>query len=154
MIRGSREMKIWELIREIIVAAIFVGVAALTVYFLVLFIAIPFAVFFPQGNLGPLLILFGIGDILVRILWSIVIGFIAGVIARIVMPGPKTWKGFIFTTLLGSAGAFLVIFIGLAVGWYSWAKDPPIFSPTVGAFVVLFIWGRFAFVGKIRDHGI
>jgi uncharacterized membrane protein YeaQ/YmgE (transglycosylase-associated protein family) len=51
-------------------------------------------------------------------LWVIVIGFIAGIIARLVSPGPNKPSGFILTTVLGIAGAFLVTFIGQAIGWY------------------------------------
>ena len=52
------------------------------------------------------------------ILWIVVIGFIAGIIARMLSPGPNNPTGFILTTLLGIAGAFLATFIGQAIGWY------------------------------------
>ena len=51
-------------------------------------------------------------------LWVIIIGFVAGIIARLLAPGPNNPAGFILTTLLGIAGAFLATFIGQAVGWY------------------------------------
>jgi uncharacterized membrane protein YeaQ/YmgE (transglycosylase-associated protein family) len=53
-----------------------------------------------------------------NIIWIIIIGFIAGLIARVLSPGPNEPKGFILTTLLGIAGAFLATFIGQTVGWY------------------------------------
>ena len=53
-----------------------------------------------------------------NILWIIVIGFLAGVIARFLAPGPNNPQGFILTTILGIVGAFLATFIGQTVGWY------------------------------------
>ena len=53
-----------------------------------------------------------------HILWVIIIGFVAGIIASLLAPGPNNPAGFILTTLLGIAGAFLATFIGQAVGWY------------------------------------
>ena len=53
-----------------------------------------------------------------NILWIIVIGFVAGVIARFLAPGPNNPQGFILTTILGIVGAFLATFIGQTVGWY------------------------------------
>ena len=52
------------------------------------------------------------------IIWIIVIGFIAGIIARFLSPGPNKPSGFILTTVLGIAGAFLATFIGQTIGWY------------------------------------
>jgi uncharacterized membrane protein YeaQ/YmgE (transglycosylase-associated protein family) len=53
-----------------------------------------------------------------NIIWIIVIGFVAGIIARFLSPGPNEPRGFILTTLLGIAGAFLATFIGQTIGWY------------------------------------
>ncbi len=52
------------------------------------------------------------------ILWIIVVGFIAGLIARFLAPGPNNPSGFILTTILGIVGAFLATFIGQAIGHY------------------------------------
>ena len=52
------------------------------------------------------------------ILWIILIGFIAGIIARLLSPGRNNPSGYILTTVLGIAGAFLATFIGQAIGWY------------------------------------
>ena len=52
------------------------------------------------------------------IIWIIVIGFVAGIIARLLSPGPNNPSGFILTTVLGIAGSFLATFIRQAVGWY------------------------------------
>src|SRR5689334_237214 len=52
------------------------------------------------------------------ILWIVLVGFVAGLIARFLSPGPNSPSGFLLTTVLGIAGAFLATFIGQAVGWY------------------------------------
>jgi uncharacterized membrane protein YeaQ/YmgE (transglycosylase-associated protein family) len=52
-----------------------------------------------------------------NIIWIIIIGFIAGLIARVVSPGPNEPKGLILTTALGIAGAFVATFIGQTIGW-------------------------------------
>ncbi len=44
--------------------------------------------------------------------------FIAGVIAKFIMPGPNEPSGFILTTILGIVGAFVATFLGQAIGWY------------------------------------
>ena len=53
-----------------------------------------------------------------NIIWIIMIGFIAGIIARVLSPGPNELGGFILTTALGIAGAFVATFIGQTIGWY------------------------------------
>lgn len=78
------------------------------------------------------------------ILWIVVIGFVAGIIARLLAPGPNKPSGFILTTVLGIAGAFVATFIGQAVGWYRPDQGAGFIAATVGAIVVLFIWNRFA----------
>ena len=50
--------------------------------------------------------------------WIIIIGFVAGLIARFLAPGPNNPAGFILTTILGIVGAFVATWIGQAVGWY------------------------------------
>ena len=52
------------------------------------------------------------------ILWIIFVGFVAGIIARLLSPGAKNPTGFILTTVLGIAGAFLATFVGQAIGHY------------------------------------
>ncbi len=79
-----------------------------------------------------------------NILWIILIGFIAGIIARLLAPGPNNPTGFILTTVLGVAGAFVATFIGQAIGWYRLDQGAGLIGATVGALVVLFIWHRVA----------
>lgn len=78
------------------------------------------------------------------ILWIILIGFVAGIIARLLAPGPNNPSGFILTVVLGIVGAFLATFIGQAVGWYSPDQGAGLIAATVGALLVLFIWHRIA----------
>jgi uncharacterized membrane protein YeaQ/YmgE (transglycosylase-associated protein family) len=51
-------------------------------------------------------------------IWTIIIGFLAGVIAKFLMPGENEPSGFVLTTLLGVAGAFVATYLGQALGWY------------------------------------
>ena len=78
------------------------------------------------------------------ILWIIIIGLVAGIIARWLSPGPNTPQGFILTTVLGIAGAFLATWIGQAIGWYRPDQGAGFVAATLGAIVVLFIWNRIA----------
>ena len=77
-------------------------------------------------------------------LWIVLIGFVAGIIARLVSSAPNKPTGFILTTVLGIVGAFLATFIGQAVGWYAPDQGAGFIAATVGAIVVLFIWSRIA----------
>ena len=52
------------------------------------------------------------------ILWTIIIGFVAGVIAKFIMPGENEPTGFILTAILGIVGAFVATYLGQALGWY------------------------------------
>ncbi|HEX3504733.1 MAG TPA: GlsB/YeaQ/YmgE family stress response membrane protein [Xanthobacteraceae bacterium] len=78
------------------------------------------------------------------ILWVLIIGFIAGIIAKFFMPGPNNPSGFIMTTVLGIVGAFLATFIGQAIGHYGPDQGAGLITATLGAVVVLFIWHRIA----------
>jgi uncharacterized membrane protein YeaQ/YmgE (transglycosylase-associated protein family) len=86
-------------------------------------------------------------------LWIIVIGLVAGFIARLLAPGPNNPTGFILTCVLGIAGSFLATFIGQAVGWYGPGQGAGFIAATVGAVVVLFIWHRLVAKGTIPDPG-
>jgi uncharacterized membrane protein YeaQ/YmgE (transglycosylase-associated protein family) len=69
------------------------------------------------------------------IIWVIVIGFVAGIIARLLAPGPNNPTGFILTTVLGIVGAFLATFIGQAVGWYRPDQGAGLIGATIGAII-------------------
>ena len=87
------------------------------------------------------------------IIWIIIVGFIAGMIARYLSPGPNKPGGFVLTTILGIAGAFLATFIGQLVGWYRPDQGAGFIMATIGAILVLFIWNRLVASGTIRDLG-
>ena len=69
----------------------------------------------------------------------IVIGLIAGGIAKLLMPG-KDPGGCLITILLGIAGALLAGFIGKAVGWYEEGEAAGFVAAIVGAFIILFLY--------------
>ena len=76
------------------------------------------------------------------ILWTIIIGFVVGVIAKFIMPGDKTEpKGFILTAVLGIVGAFVATYLGQAVGWYNSGEGAGFFASIVGAIILLFLYG-------------
>jgi uncharacterized membrane protein YeaQ/YmgE (transglycosylase-associated protein family) len=88
------------------------------------------------------------------VLWIVLIGFIAGVIARLLMPGPNTPKGFVVTTILGVAGAFVATFLGELVGFYRPGQGAGLIGATIGALIILFVWHRLVASGVIPDHGL
>ena len=77
------------------------------------------------------------------IIWTIIIGFVAGILAKFIMPGDNEPKGFIVTTLLGIAGAFVATYLGQAVGWYRVGEGAGLIGAVVGAIIVLAVWGMF-----------
>jgi len=89
----------------------------------------------------------------VHILWIILIGLIAGVIARILAPGPNNPNGFILTTVLGIAGAFVATYLGQAIGWYRVDQGAGVIGAIVGALLVLFVWHRLVSTNTISDVG-
>ncbi len=75
------------------------------------------------------------------LLWIIVIGFLAGLIAKFIMPGPNEPTGFIMTTVLGIIGAVVANFLGQSLGWYRLGEGAGLVGAIVGAIIVLFVWG-------------
>jgi uncharacterized membrane protein YeaQ/YmgE (transglycosylase-associated protein family) len=74
------------------------------------------------------------------ILWTIIIGFVA----KLLHSGPNEPQGFILTTVLGIVGAFVATFLGQAIGWYRVGEGAGFIGATVGAIIVLVIWGMVA----------
>jgi uncharacterized membrane protein YeaQ/YmgE (transglycosylase-associated protein family) len=78
------------------------------------------------------------------IVWIIIIGFIAGVIAKLIMPGRNEPSGFILTTILGIVGAFVATYLGHVIGWYRADESAGLIGAIVGALIVLLVWGLIA----------
>lgn len=76
------------------------------------------------------------------IVWTIVIGLIVGLVARLLHPG-RDRMGFILTVLLGIAGSFIAGFIGKALGWYQPGEPAGFIASVVGAVLLLFLFTRF-----------
>jgi uncharacterized membrane protein YeaQ/YmgE (transglycosylase-associated protein family) len=70
------------------------------------------------------------------IIWTIIIGGVAGAIAKFLMPG-KDPGGFIITILLGIAGAFVASYLGQAIGWYRAGEGAGFIGAIVGAIIIL-----------------
>ena len=75
------------------------------------------------------------------ILWTIVLGFVIGVIAKLLHPGKEN-MGIIVTILLGIAGSFLAGVIGQAIGWYRAGEGAGFIASVVVAIFLLVIYGR------------
>jgi uncharacterized membrane protein YeaQ/YmgE (transglycosylase-associated protein family) len=88
------------------------------------------------------------------LLWIILIGFVAGIVARIFAPGPNKPAGFILTTALGIAGAFFATWIGQTIGWYRADQGAGFIAAALGAIAVLFIWNRLVAQGVVGDPGV
>jgi uncharacterized membrane protein YeaQ/YmgE (transglycosylase-associated protein family) len=78
------------------------------------------------------------------VVWIIIIGFIAGIIARFLAPGENKPSGFMLTILLGIAGAFVATFLGQFFGYLQPGEQVGFIGQIIGAIVVLFIWGMIA----------
>jgi uncharacterized membrane protein YeaQ/YmgE (transglycosylase-associated protein family) len=78
------------------------------------------------------------------ILWTIIIGFVAGVVAKFLMPGDNEPAGFILTTILGIVGAFVATYLGQALGWYGPGQGAGFIGAVVGAIIVLLVYGLVA----------
>jgi uncharacterized membrane protein YeaQ/YmgE (transglycosylase-associated protein family) len=74
------------------------------------------------------------------ILLTIIIGFVAGVIAKFLMPGDNEPSGFILTTILGIIGAFVATYLGQALGWYGPDQGAGLIGAVVGAVIVLLVY--------------
>jgi uncharacterized membrane protein YeaQ/YmgE (transglycosylase-associated protein family) len=83
------------------------------------------------------------------IIWIIIVGFVAGILARWLSPGPNNPSGFVLTVVLGIVGAFLATFIGQMIGHYGPDQGAGFITATIGAVVVLFIWNRLVASGVL-----
>ena len=76
------------------------------------------------------------------IIWTIIIGLVAGTIAKFLMPG-KDPGGFIITTLLGIGGAVVATYLGQLLGWYQEGEGARFIASTLGAILILFVYRMF-----------
>lgn len=79
------------------------------------------------------------GSAAMHILWTIIIGFLAGLVAKLITPG-RDPGGFIVTTLLGIVGAFVATYLGQAIGWYQAGQGAGFIGAVVGAVILLAIY--------------
>ena len=87
-------------------------------------------------------------------IWILVVGLIAGLIARFLLPGPNNPQGFVLTAVLGIAGAFVATWIGQSIGWYRPDQGAGIIGATIGALVVLVAWHRLVVQRIVNDPGV
>jgi uncharacterized membrane protein YeaQ/YmgE (transglycosylase-associated protein family) len=87
-------------------------------------------------------------------LWLILIGLLAGLIARFLLPGPNNPQGFLITIALGIAGSFLATFVGQSIGWYRHDQGAGLIGATLGAIVVLVLWHRLVVQRVVADPGV
>jgi uncharacterized membrane protein YeaQ/YmgE (transglycosylase-associated protein family) len=86
-----------------------------------------------------------------EIVWTIIIGLIAGIIAKFLVPGSRNEpSGFILTAILGIVGAIVATYLGQALGWYQPGQGAGLIGATVGAVIVLLVWGLIA--GRWRNE--
>lgn len=78
------------------------------------------------------------------IIGTLIIGFLAGVVAKFLMPGRNDPQGFVMTTILGIVGAFVASWLGQAIGWYGPGEGAGFIGAIVGAVIVLAVWGYFS----------
>jgi uncharacterized membrane protein YeaQ/YmgE (transglycosylase-associated protein family) len=75
-----------------------------------------------------------------HIIWTVLVGFIVGVVAKFIHPGRER-MGFIMTTILGIGGSFLATFIGQALGLYQAGSTAGFLGAVIGAIILLVIYG-------------
>jgi uncharacterized membrane protein YeaQ/YmgE (transglycosylase-associated protein family) len=78
------------------------------------------------------------------IIATIVIGFLAGIVAKFVTPGSNEPSGFILTTILGIVGAVVATYLGQALGWYQPGEGAGFVGAVVGAVILLVAWSIFS----------
>ena len=71
-------------------------------------------------------------------------GFVAGLIAKFIMPGDNEPTGFVLTAILGIVGAVVATFLGQALGWYRPGEGAGLIGAVVGAVIVLLVYGMVA----------
>lgn len=75
------------------------------------------------------------------IIWTIVLGFVIGVFAKLLHPGKEN-MGFIMTVLLGIGGSFLAGIVGQMAGWYRAGEGAGFIASVIAAIVLLVVYGK------------
>ena len=79
------------------------------------------------------------------IIWTIIIGLAAGIVAKFILLGSRTEpRDFVTTAILGIVGAMVATFLGRALGWYEPGQGAGLIGAIVGAVIVLTVWGYIA----------
>ena len=79
------------------------------------------------------------------IIWTIIIGLVAGIVAKFIVPGSRNEpSGWVLTAILGIVGAMVATFLGRALGWYGPEQGAGLIGAVVGAVIVLVVWGIIA----------
>lgn len=73
------------------------------------------------------------------IIGTLIIGFLAGFVAKLLMPG-RDPKGFIITIVLGVVGAFLATWLGRELGWYQEGETAGFLGAVVGSVIILAVY--------------
>jgi uncharacterized membrane protein YeaQ/YmgE (transglycosylase-associated protein family) len=78
------------------------------------------------------------------IIWAIIIGFLAGVVAKLLTGGSREPRGFILTTVLGIVGSVLATWLGQQIGWLeSGGSGVSFIAGVIGAVIILLLWRAF-----------
>jgi uncharacterized membrane protein YeaQ/YmgE (transglycosylase-associated protein family) len=81
---------------------------------------------------------------MLNFIWTVIIGFSAGLIAKWIHSGSNEPSGFVLTAILGIVGAFVATYLGQLVGWYGPGESAGFIASVVGAVIALAIWGMIA----------
>jgi uncharacterized membrane protein YeaQ/YmgE (transglycosylase-associated protein family) len=85
------------------------------------------------------------GDFSMGIIWTIIIGLVAGIVAKFLVPGSSYEpQGFVLTAILGIVGAIVATYHRQAIGWYQAGQGAGFIGAVVGAIIILLIWGAIA----------
>ncbi|MEY4484428.1 MAG: hypothetical protein RL693_1880 [Verrucomicrobiota bacterium] len=76
------------------------------------------------------------------LLWTLLVGLLVGVVAKLLMPG-RDPGGFIITMILGVAGAFIAGYSGRFLGWYGSGELVSFIASVIGAMLLLLVYRTF-----------
>lgn len=76
------------------------------------------------------------------LIWTIIVGFIIGVIAKVIYPGKEN-LGLVMTTLLGIVGSVVAGYVGQMFGWYHAGEKAGLIASVIFACLILYLYGKF-----------